>query len=88
MINITMSGEDVEEPGRIAEELRAAGIQLIVVGIGKGVSINELDKIAGGDGKAFVAQTFDQLNSRSFATRVKVATCKAGEWFVICIFRN
>ena len=34
--------------------------------------------MAGGDGKAFIAQTFDQLATSSFSRSVKSATCKAG----------
>ena len=49
-----------------------------MVGIGKGVSTKELDHMAGGDGKAFLAQTFDQLISEPFVAKLTQVTCKAG----------
>ena len=69
---------DAEEPGNIAEELRAAGVHTIVIGIGTGIDLHELDHMAGGDGKAFFAKTFDDLRGEEFINKLAEETCHEG----------
>ena len=47
----------------------------MVVGIGKDINRRELDHMAGGDGKAFVAKDFDQLISNNFVTEICENMC-------------
>lgn len=67
-----------EEPGDIADELRKDGINLLVIGIGKGVNVTELDHMAGGDGKAFTAASFDELIGIDFLKKIKSTSCESG----------
>ena len=69
---------DAEDPAAIAAELRNAGINLIVVGMGAGVNPAELAKIAGGNDKVFTAATFSDLLSADFMKTVQEKAC-AGE---------
>ena len=69
---------DAEDPGKISEELRKAGIELIVLGIGKGVDKEELDHMAGGKGKAYSAASLDDLNNGDFVSKLTSQSCEAG----------
>jgi len=78
-----------EDPGDVADELRNAGINILVVGIGKGINATELAHIAGGDSKAYSASTFDELISRDFIEKLKTEGCKTGkkqELSFACVF--
>lgn len=68
-----------EDPAAIAEELRNAGVHLVVVGIGSDVSSDELTDIAGDRSYVFTANNFDQLVTKEFINQVGKATC--GECF-------
>ena len=67
-----------ENPEDIADELRASGINLIVVGIGKGVNQTELDLMAGGPQKAFSAASFDELVGGTFIQQLTEKSCEVG----------
>ena len=49
-----------------------------MIGVGAGVSIKELDDMAGGKGKAFRAKSFNELISGDFIDNLTAETCKAG----------
>ncbi len=68
--------DTAEHPGIIAEELRNSGIMVIVIGIGGGTTPEELDHMAGGDGKAYLPKSFDELLSHEFVTKVADVACK------------
>merc|ERR1712142_85877 len=70
---------DAEDPAAIAAELRNAGINLIVVGMGAGVNPAELAKIAGGNDKVFTAATFSDLLSADFMKTVQEKACAASQ---------
>jgi len=53
---------------------------LIVVGMGSGVSKNELTKIAGDEKNVFIANSFHLLNSEKFVKTVRDKACKESEW--------
>ena len=65
-------------PEDIADELRTSGINLIVVGIGKGVNQTELDLMAGGPQKAFSAASFDELVGGTFIQQLTEKSCEVG----------
>ena len=52
---------------------------MIVIGIGSGVNIDELDHMAGGKGKAYSAKSFDELIGGEFLTKLTSTTCLAGK---------
>lgn len=64
-----------EDPGNVAIEIAKSGIHVIVIGIGRGIDRRELDHMAGGPGKALVAQNFDELISSEFIQRIIPFIC-------------
>ena len=64
--------------GDIADEIRKDGIPIIVVGIGDGTEIGELDHMAGGMGKAYNAKSFDELIANDFVTKLTHDACQTG----------
>ena len=74
-----------EDPGDIADELRADGINILVVGIGKGINETELEHIAGSQQTVFSAATFDELIGNDFIASIKKGSCDQGNKVVeIC----
>lgn len=71
-----------EDPGDVADELRKDGINIIVIGVGKGVNNTELAHIAGGSGNAYSAASFDELIASDFVKEVKTKSCSEGN---ICL---
>ena len=71
--------QNPDDPSIVANELRASGVVVIVVGIGPGTDADELIRLAGGEENAFRAASFDELNSRKFLKKVADKACKAGE---------
>lgn len=67
-----------EDPGDVADEIRKSGINILTVGIGKGVNKTELAHISGGADKVFSAASFDQLISSQFLDVVNNAGCESG----------
>ena len=74
-----------EDPAAIADEIRNNGIVLIVVGIGAGVSPDELDKIAGGADNAFSAASFDELVGGDFIQELSEKSCEEGMLITRCL---
>jgi len=66
---------DAEDPGAVADEMRAAGFNIVVVGVGSQITPAELDHIAGGDGKSYRAATFEKLLESDFVEKVVQSTC-------------
>ncbi|XP_063416774.1 uncharacterized protein LOC134699009 [Mytilus trossulus] len=60
-----------------ASKLHQAGIQVFVIGIGKGIQTNELRVIASDNGNVFIVDSFDALNS--IQSKLKATTCKVSE---------
>merc|ERR1719348_2387396 len=55
--------------------MRDDGVTLVVVGIGSGVHQKELDDMAGGKDKAFLAATFDDLLQQRFIEKASASAC-------------
>ena len=70
--------DGAEAPAKIADELRSIGVTFIVIGIGSGIDMGELDSIAGGPGKAHSASSFEELVSGAFLTSLSQSTCDVG----------
>jgi Uncharacterized protein containing a von Willebrand factor type A (vWA) domain len=68
-----------EDPGDIARELRDSGINLLTVGIGKGVNQTELSILAGDASNLYSADSFDELISHQFLDTVNEAGCNEGK---------
>lgn len=66
---------DAVDPAIPAKQLRGAGVNLVVVGIGRDVDINEIKKIAGDKGKFHTAESFDKLISYEFINSVSLSAC-------------
>jgi len=77
----TLRGRRVryEDPGAVIKDLRKDGIQVLVVGMGSGVSMPLISKMAGGDKYAFYARDFAKLATPSFLNDVKGRSCDAAE---------
>ena len=74
-----------EDPGDIADEIRNAGITVLVVGIGANTNPAELKDMAGGnDDKVFSAKSFDELVSADFISNIAGSTCVVGR----CLFNQ
>ena len=69
--------ERAESPGIVAEELRASGISLIVVGIGSHINENDLIRIAGWKEDAYKVESFDDLLSEEFLKSVGGNACRS-----------
>jgi len=69
--------KNTEDPADIAVELRAVGINMIVVGIGPGTNETELTHMAGGAGNVFRAASFDDLTGEEFLTELHAKTCES-----------
>merc|ERR1712013_519774 len=68
-------GQGAENPSDIAAQLRASGVNMIVIGIGSQINKQELDRIAGGKDKAFIAESFDKIKERDFVIQITESTC-------------
>ena len=74
-----------ENPGVISDELREIGVSVIVIGIGNNTDIRVLDYLAGGDRKAFLIKSFDELSAEDFVIQLKEKACSEGMLFA-CIY--
>jgi len=70
---------DAEDPGHISDEMRAAGISIIVIGVGSGTDQKELDHMAGGKDNAFSAASFDELIGGDFVSQLKAKSCEEAQ---------
>ena len=76
---------DAEDPVKIANEISASGIIVLVVGIGKGINAQELLNIAGGKSEhLFNAASFNELVSLDFVKKFTKISCNTGN----CIYSN
>ena len=71
-----------EDPGDIAEELRANGINILVVGIGRGINETELTHIAGEEKSVYSAASFESLVENDFIESVTTQSCDKGMIFM------
>ncbi len=67
---------DAVDPAVLAKELRDDGIKLIVIGVGKGTKLDELERIAGVSSNVYMANDFNELMSSVFVQNVAKAGCK------------
>ena len=67
-----------EDPKDIADELRADGINILVVGIGNGINQNELTQIAGYPQNMYSASSFDEAIRNDFISSFKKIACGKG----------
>ena len=68
-----------ERPEDITDELRKSGIIVIVIGVGHGIHLKELDLMAGGAGKAHTAKSFDELIGSDFVNKIGKESCGKGK---------
>ena len=78
---------DSANPALLAKAIRKAGIIFYVVGIGKGVLVDELQEIAGSRKKVFLASSFDYLISPAFVKTFSFNTCEEGT-FHLSVFTS
>ena len=65
-----------EDPNMVTDEIRASGIDIIVIGIGNEISEFELQRLAGGDlTKVYTAKTFDEFTTTQFVRGLVNASC-------------
>lgn len=69
---------DAEDPSLVADEIRRAGIRVLVIGIGDGVNPEELLRLAGDKDNVFSAKSFDDLISYGFIDTVTKRSCDQG----------
>ena len=74
--------------GMIADELRASGVTLIVIGIGSGTKPAELARVAGGEDNALNAADFQELIDGPFLKTLSTKTCEVGEKTLHCFVVN
>lgn len=74
------------DPAIVSALVRQAGIQMIVIGIGKGVNKGELRKIAGADDKWYTAKNWDELKSKGFVRDMSKSLCKHAEGRTMIFF--
>ncbi|XP_065672703.1 uncharacterized protein LOC105845300 isoform X5 [Hydra vulgaris] len=67
--------DGAEDPVNVAQLLRDRGVEIVAVGIGKGVNHLELNNIAGSSDKVFLAENFDELVKQDFLKKIKEGTC-------------
>lgn len=63
------------DPAIPAEELRRAGVYLVVIGIGSQINVRELIRMAGDTGRYYTAASFDELVSDNFIRSISKQTC-------------
>ena len=68
-----------EDPRIPAEEIRASGVRLLVVGIGQGVNKNDLRDIAGHERNVYTVSSFDDLIDGDFVDKLQSGSCKREE---------
>ena len=68
--------KDSEQPSLIAKELRKAGINLIVGGIGSSLSPTELLDIAGGFEQLYMRENLKRLQGDAFKKLIEEQICK------------
>ena len=74
---------DSTDPALVADMIRTSGIEVIVIGIGRGPDKAELDRIAGGDDKGYRVDSFDALIRRGFVDKITERTCIPATGFFI-----
>ena len=67
-----------EDPRDIADEFRADGINVLVVGIGNGVNPTELAQIAGYPQNLYRSSSFDEAIGDDFISSFKKINCQKG----------
>uniref|UniRef100_T2MJF2 Collagen alpha-6(VI) chain n=1 Tax=Hydra vulgaris TaxID=6087 RepID=T2MJF2_HYDVU len=68
-----------ENPVAIANELRSAGVTIIVIGITNAVNVSELSDIAGGEENAYAAESFEKLKDVNFLDVIKTKMCETAK---------
>ena len=63
----------------VADDLRAKGVTIMLVGNGKVDNLAPLSLVTGDPTKVVLAHTFSELVSREFMERISVTTCMAGK---------
>ena len=66
---------DSVDPAGLADEFRKKGVNVLVIGVGSGVEKNELDRMAGGADKAYIANSFDDLLAGDFKDNLLGDVC-------------
>ena len=77
-----------DDPAKITEELRKAGVIVFIVGIGAGTDMKELDHMAGGPGQSIHAATFDVLIGDEFISNITEKGCEIGMYDFLTSFSD
>lgn len=77
---------NMENPVKVANELRKSGVTIIAVGIGPGTKKEELIDISGRVRNVFRVSSFAHLNKRNFIERVAEFACKKGKLIMAFLF--
>lgn len=75
MLVVIADGDSHPDPEAAADEARAQGIDVVAVGVGKGISSDELQKIAGPEGKVLNVDDYTQLSS--IVSKTSKIACEA-----------
>ena len=67
---------DTEDPVDVASEIRAVGIKLVVVGIGRGINRTELIDIADGDANVYESNSFEELMQGNLIDDITTNSCE------------
>ena len=67
--------------GEIADELRADGINILVVGIGRSMNATELLQVADSQQNVYIT---NNLYASNFVSSTKKDTCEIGNAFLVC----
>ena len=71
---------DSEDPVQISDELRSAGVTVLVVGVGPGVNTVELSRLAGGTDNTFIANSFNDLVQGDVLRKLTEKTYQVGKY--------
>ncbi|XP_057306435.1 collagen alpha-5(VI) chain-like isoform X2 [Hydractinia symbiolongicarpus] len=67
---------DATDPAVLAKKIRNTGINLLAIGIGKGINQTELEHIVGSSQSTFQAASFDEITTSNFITKVASGSCR------------
>ena len=79
-----VQGSGAADLKEIADELRADGIDILVVGIGSHINTTELIEIAGNRENVYISFSFDKLIADNHVSSIKKNTCERGNAFLVC----
>ena len=79
--------DDVVDNALISKNIRYSGTEFLVLGIGRGVDRDELNKIAGGKETVYVVDSFEKLKSQEFVNSFNIS-CSKSLLFILFFFNQ